>query len=1730
VLIGISALFRITIAVAFPSVLRKVAGAYDLNAEYERMDMYLLDGDVGLSHLKITPKAGGESIIDLEYCRGDVSALNLLRGKLVVRRAEVDGVDMHVEREPDGTIPLLKRFVAPEIKRTEARELTIDPPLRIDALRLNRVRAKWRDKSVQPAIETVADLTMRLSDLGSPTRATKFLLDITSPPLLDSVRIEGEGNAGVGQPLDAKLSVVVRGIHPKPAQGYLLPLGLKPVADDISVACTGAIKARTLVPGTTTRPTVLAGDITLENVFVKADGREAAGIDRVVVKVDSANGLVAQLSSVLVDGVRASAERTAAGNVRVAGMELVAAAPAATATPATAAPVTGPALAATLPAEPPLRVELAELTIKNVRASFADAAVTPVANPVFLVNTLTARGLSSKPDQIVQIAGEFAAPGIAKAIQLNGTAKPFAAVRTFDAKLAMTGLRPDALKGYLDAVGVESTMKDAAATCDLSASLATTVSGRLDASLVAQNIRVKDGAELLAFDVARVNSASIDPTDGRIRVEVIELTGPRLNVERSADGTVHTLGLRTKPATTAPVMPKPATTVAQASAVPSTAPVVAVTMPKVEIGRFTWKGVGIQVRDQAVSPPTTMAITDAGVEMTDVRVGIDPGPTTQPGRIRAWLVAPGLVKQFAVTGTIAPIADGADATIDIAATGLNADLLAPYLKAMGIEPTLKDGTFACRTRATVQGSPKVPVRASVAVDNLRYEDQKKELIGVTGLAVKSIELRPDGVAVSTVQVNQPRIRVERDADGALHLAGIKLAAATTRPATPASATSPITVATSQPAQPLVATLEQLRVSGASLTWIDRAMMPVVNAAARADVELDRFVFGKPGEPAKLKITAKIDQMLDSFVAAGLISADPNAPRAQLDLCASGIRNGDLAAYLPSGTKITLQDGRFHGKLDAAAPIHPGGGRSVKVVLTDFDYRDNGAQQAFIRFDNANVSASRIDPPGGVVAIDEVSLRGLETEVRQAADGSTKLLGLTIAAASPPQTSGATNGTGHVPLAPKSPPPATGPSDVKALLAQQQQKLPLVTLDKLDVQLKRVAYVDESKPDAKSLALADVKLRNAKRIELLGPEATQRPPVELEIVGRIDPIVGNFNVAIQSAPHAVPATLNVRIAADQIRGEGVTELLPDLREQVDGAALTDGRFTANIEAQAKIEHRSAGALDFTRPVEGSVLVRNVEYRSAADSPVLAGVEEIRAEPVRVDTQTGAVSIRTLEITKPIARATREKDGIHVMGLLIRPAPAATQPAPADKPAEQPTLPPQPEATLASNTTAPPPEKPTAEIKIDKLLISGIDFHAEDRSVDPPLVVPINSLELEVRDLSNMAMFENRPIRFNLTTGAGKIPLKDGKDRELFSEVTAAGNIALYPELRGWARSSVSGLEMTALAGVAKEQNVTIESGVFDSNVDVRIADDVLNTRSKFAFTDLRMSEESDGPIGRVLKLPGSLDTMIIVLQDPSGAITVPLNVKVKEYAVGGEQIAGAAVTALSSIFATAMASAPLKVTSSVTSVVGLDKAFGKKSKDAGPQEAGAIAFAPGVSDPTDGRLIDEMARRLRGDKNLELTLRHQLGSRDLSLATERANPPADVCLAMTQQLRQRKAELTATRARLASESRAILLARSDAFDPAAELRGVDRELASTEQALDRLYDLLRPGAERQADRRTRAACIELADERLATIRQALTTAGIANIDDRVKVIRSPAAEADAGQGGKVVLTTAFKKKV
>src|SRR5206468_171686 len=147
---------------------------------------------------------------------------------------------------------------------------------------------------------------------------------------------------------------------------------------------------------------------------------------------------------------------------------------------------------------------------------------------------------------------------------------------------------------------------------------------------------------------------------------------------------------------------------------------------------------------------------------------------------------------------------------------------------------------------------------------------------------------------------------------------------------------------------------------------------------------------------------------------------------------------------------------------------------------------------------------------------------------------------------------------------------------------------------------------------------------------------------------------------------------------------------------------------------------------TKPFEADFTVRPLEYRAAETGPVLAGLEEIRGEGVHVDPATGAITVRSLEITKPVGNVWRDTAGIHALGLVVKiPAPeSTTQPSLA-----QPSLaqsPPSVGGPASAGLSSPP--TPTAtkppEFRIDKLIVTGIDFKLEDRTTDPTLLVPLN----------------------------------------------------------------------------------------------------------------------------------------------------------------------------------------------------------------------------------------------------------------------------------------------------------------------------------------------------------------------------------------------------------------------
>src|SRR5207253_4581245 len=85
-----------------------------------------------------------------------------------------------------------RREPAPEAPRKKSRDVLV-----VEALRLQHVHVRVKDASAEPPLEAKLDLDVRLTDLAvnaPQVRPAQLELTATCPPLLDSLRIEGESS------------------------------------------------------------------------------------------------------------------------------------------------------------------------------------------------------------------------------------------------------------------------------------------------------------------------------------------------------------------------------------------------------------------------------------------------------------------------------------------------------------------------------------------------------------------------------------------------------------------------------------------------------------------------------------------------------------------------------------------------------------------------------------------------------------------------------------------------------------------------------------------------------------------------------------------------------------------------------------------------------------------------------------------------------------------------------------------------------------------------------------------------------------------------------------------------------------------------------------------------------------------------------------------------------------------------------------------------------------------------------------------------------------------------------------------------------------------------------------------------------------------------------------------------------------------------------------------------
>ncbi len=1758
ILLALAVIFRIVLEFALPTVIARVGDYYGLDIKYQRAKLSLTGGHANLWYTDIRYKGRPESLIQAEYVQGDISIMQLLRGRLHVFRAVVDDVSIAVDREADGSIPVLDELMARFPQRQEpVTQIDLTSPLRIDALRLSKIRARFRDKSVAPVVETTLDLTVRVSDVAADRRKTRLEIDLVADPLVDSLRIEGEGTVG-GPSLEMELRAFVRGFHPAPAAGYLAHFGIKPVAHDISGEVTGRLKLTSVNPATqpSSRPAgtpdslYVRGSIDLDSTSLLADGEPALLCRRMRMDIEHVNLASAHISRIAIDGVEASAGRTVDGRLRVAGIEM--------------APTTRPAPQAASKSAPSpsaaFRLAIDELTVGDARAAFRDGGIEPAADLAATVVGLTVKGLSldpGRPDAPVDLSGRFTLPGLAREVALSGTARPFAARRTVDLVVEAEGLKPDAVKPYLDALGLQSQLRDGRFACRLSAAFTMGDGGAIDGDLHLSGLSLKDGADLLALDDVKLSGMKLDPAKSLISIRDIAIRGPSISGRRDKSGRIVLLGCAVDPR--AVMAAKEAAPVPRATPTTQTTPAPAVfAAPRIAIGRLTWQDVRARIADDMAEPPVSLSLTDFGAELTDVYLDLTGSQESKPGSFSLHLSMPGVVNNLDVRGTLTPKTEAIGFDIAFAADGLCPDLLAAYIKPTGIDPVLRSGSVSLKATGTFTQTSD-GIATSLIVQNLKYADGGTELAGLDRLRVDGLSIDGTVVKVATVEVGGPRASIHRQADGAFLAGGLRI-----RPVTPPKQAGPIAVASPGtrpttrpgapilPESPIVLHVRSLKVHDAAIHWADDVAANPVRTTLRATFELDGFAYPKPAGPATIKLSAKADGAADALDVAGTFALSPTGQEAKLEIQAAGLRAGPLAPYVPPGIGITLRDGRLKTKVDAALRNHPDGGYTGHLLVDGLDYRDGADGAALLRLDSTRAIVTRADLPDTILAVEELTVAGVETDLRLLKDGSIKGLGLLLAQA--PATA--------EPEAPAAPPPAvdeaipdaevrppgagkSGAAEAAAILASRVLRpMPQVTVGKLDLHLRRATLASETRQEASPLAVSDFRLRSLKPIDWLGADGATKPPSAFEITGRIEPAINDLKLSVQAAPFAREPSLVLDLTAGGISGMGILSLVPELKPFVEGSELTDGSLKSHLETQVKLDRAVASDFDLSRGFEMDLLIKGTEYRAVGGGPVLAGVDELRAEKVRVRPKESTFIAKSVEIAQPKGRFHRDARGIHALGWVIPLAQAEPTTKPVAAAVAAVPAPPQ----TSPPATQPKASRPTGEMRIDRLSISGLDLTVEDRTFQPALIVPLTNLDFEARGLSNQILYEDRPLRFNLLINSGKAPLPrrggasrsiaDGgggtlaadlatEDRELFSQITASGKLSLYPTLNGWAKTSVNGFELTGVRGIAKAASITVGGGTVDAKVDVRLpGDGSLQARTRTVMTDLRVTEPPDGPIRRTLQLPSPLDVVIVALEDADGSITVSLPVALQGAEMAWDPVIGAAIGQFGKIVAVAIASSPLKVTQGVGSLIGLG---GRKEKDTTPV---SLEFASGYAglDAEEQSRLDELIQRLRKEREMTLTLSHTLVAADVQRVRALANPSVDDASHLAERLRQRRIELATLRASVAGEARAQLAAGLDAGQSLLRLRAIDRELADAESALDAAYDLLRPGAyqEPQQLRRARSAAIDLGRQRLLVIRDTIIASGLPDIEKRLNIIKptfNPAEDASAGS----VLAVPITKK-
>ncbi len=1767
-LLAIAVVLRVALFFAMPWLVGLGASAVGLRAEYERLDLSLTTGELSLWHLEVRGEddqddEAGSPPIELEYLIVDLDVAALFGGQIRVRRVEIDGLDVRARLRADGTIDLQELFAGTDEETTTpepepeppAEEAAIDPslPLLVDAIRLQRIHAHLIDESVTPPVTRRIDVDVRISDLGSHERPCRIQTQVTSLDVIDLAAFDARV-VPTGTPeaagLEVEAAARIDGVQLGVLEPWLAPFGIRPVARELDAGADLRIVLQR--PDPTALQSSL--DLTVSGAHVTADGNDAVRMGQFVVRVDELTTRRATLTEARADHLRANAEQRPDGALRVAGLDLLPADPSAEPTPP---PPTDPASAPPKPRPPgdeapPFRFGLGSVTVTDGLATFVDGSVSPAARFELRLDSLTATGDAERQlgaDSEFELAVEAAAPGLVETIRGDFRVTPLGVQQTLDGSLQLTGIDPQRAAAHLAAAGLESTFGSGELRARLHGEFGLRGGDGLRASIALTEFALTDeGTELLALDDVTVGPVTLTPAAdaesvGRLGVETIDVRGFRLPLRRDAEGALHVAGLRTVTATQrTPRLPQsPPDAGAPVRATPDeqkppTKPDAADPTPdapglRIELGRLTLREAGIRFLDESLTSPLDLQVGPLEVDVENLGLGGTPGQSEPTeSQIRARLVCEQLARQLVVAGTLVSSPGPLDVRteLDLNGEGLHLEPLADLLATLQLEPRLRDGRLSGKLVAAAKQEGQA-LAAEAALTDLGFHDGDERLLGVDRVAVSGVRVDPEaGTSITSIDVEGPFARLARDAEGGLLAAGIRVAP--TSPASDASADSDPAAADAPdapdappsppgPAAPPLS-IERVSVKDARVVWSDASVTPVVDGLALvAGVELLDFSTATDA-PLRFEIKTSIDDALQELAVRGQAELGAESLAATVSVEGNGLRAGPLATYLPPGLELTLQDGR----LAASAEIRSGpaeeGGTGLLARLSDVSFRDGPDGDPLFALQELVMDVPRLDPDGGAVQVKSLAVRGVELDARRTDAQTLELLGLRLdAAAAPPPSDPGDATTDET---------ATPTPAVAQAMRDGAAPAPRIVVEQVDIGVARFGFRDETAPEATPL-VASIHLTNPEPLVLFDDELEELPALALRIEAGAAPVIGAATIDIVTTPFGIDPHASLDIQVEGISGNGLTSVVPDLAEILDGSGLDGGRFQAKVDVSGRVRRRGPLEFDLAAGFGVEATVRDVAFQATPDGEVLAGFEELFLDARRI-TPDGGVHIAQLALDRVVGRARQDKEGLHVLGLVLKtPPPADPSTAPTPAPATAPAAPPDP-ATVAADTPVGPP------LRIDEISIHGADLVIEEETGSELTLIPIDALDLEIRDI-RLNSGPPSPIRISLAVGGGKVDLPErqlssspiaglveaagravlGADDEvpieqrvLFEEIAVQGQITPGDTITGRIKTSLAGFELGALRGAAEGSGVTIGDGVLDAGIDLRLEGQKgIKVDSTFTFAHLDLSEPPGGPIQTYLKLPAPLQSVLFVLRNDRREQVIPVSFRLDSSGISAGQIASTATTALAAVIADAIVSSPFRIGGSLTDLVGLT---GQEVAVDLPTFSLDFEPADASLDAQDLAVIREALDAAREDDEYALVLVHRLAAPDASKVHQLVNPPREAVQALARRLRQARDELTRARAETAAEARAHhMIGRvAEAREAVQRLQGLDREIGRLEASLDRLLERLRPGADRRADRRALEASVGLGRSRLQRVEQALRELAGDDFAERIEV-RLPRSE-------------------